>query len=154
MITIKRTTSTDEDFHFLVSALDAELKIRDGDEHAFYSRFNQINQIKYVVIAYSRDEPVGCGAVKEYSPDTMEIKRMFVRIAYRGMGIASLVLNELEVWSAEMSYKMCILETGLKQPEAINLYKKNHYRIIPNYGQYQHAENSVCFRKELEPGTA
>ncbi len=151
MITIKRTNSDDSNFHSLVLELDAELKIRDGEEHSFYAQFNKIDQIKHVVIAYNQDEPVGCGAIKEYTTDTMEIKRMFVRMEYRGQGVASLVLKELEEWSSEMVYKTCILETGLKQPEAINLYKKNNYKIIQNYGQYKNAENSVCFKKDLEP---
>ena len=48
-----------------------------------------------------------------------------------------------------MNYKKTVLETGLKQPEAIALYKKNGYTVIPNYGQYAGVENSVCFEKML-----
>ena len=68
----------------------------------------------------------------------------------RGKGVASKVLTELETWAAEMSYEKCILETGKKQPEAIGLYKKNGYMLIPNYGQYAEVENSVCFEKLLK----
>jgi hypothetical protein len=42
-----------------------------------------------------------------------------------------------------------VLETGKRQPEAIELYKKNNYKIIPNFGQYVNVENSVCFEKKL-----
>ena len=42
-----------------------------------------------------------------------------------------------------------MLETGQKQPEAIALYTKSGYRIIPNYGQYVGVESSVCFEKKL-----
>ena len=147
MIITRRTNSEDATFLSLVMELDAELKIRDGDEHSFYAQFNKIDKIKYVVLAYDGDEAVGCGAVKEYSPDTMEIKRMFVRKSRRGKGIASIVLMELEAWSMELGYQRCILETGLKQPEAINLYRKNNYSQIPNWGQYENAANSVCFEK-------
>ena len=79
----------------------------------------------------------------------MEVKRMFVDLAFRGNGIASIILNELEKWAKELGYSGCILETGKKQPEAIKLYKKNGYAIIPNYGQYKQVENSVCFEKAL-----
>ena len=48
-----------------------------------------------------------------------------------------------------INYEKCRLETGKKQPEAIELYKKNGYNIIPNYGQYEGVENSVCFEKTL-----
>jgi GNAT superfamily N-acetyltransferase len=67
----------------------------------------------------------------------------------RGAGIASQVLAELENWCKELNIKKCILETGINQPEAIALYTKCGYRRIPNYGKYEHAENSVCFQKIL-----
>lgn len=149
MITLKRTNSDDAHFQALVKELDKDLAIRDGDEHAFYSQFNKLDAIKYVVVAYESSEPSGCGAIKEYSDGVMEIKRMFVPPERRGQGIASGILNELEAWTRELSFTKCILETGHKQPEAIRLYEKNGYRIIPNYGQYANVENSVCFEKEI-----
>ena len=149
MIITKRTNSADKNFQELVRALDIDLKIRDGEEHSFYAQFNKIDMIKHVVVAYDGDEPVGCGAVKEYSSDTMEVKRMYVPLNRRGQGIASIILMELETWCRELNYTKAVLETGKKQPEAIELYKKNNYRIIPNFGQYKNVENSVCFEKEL-----
>ncbi|MEP7256014.1 MAG: GNAT family N-acetyltransferase [Ferruginibacter sp.] len=149
MITPKRTDSNDENFQELIKALDIDLAIRDGAEHSFYDRFNKIDMIKHVVVAYIEDEPVGCGAVKEYSADSMEVKRMYVLPGQRGQGIASIILKELEAWCREMNYIRCVLETGKKQPEAIALYKKNNYNIIPNFGQYKNIENSVCFEKDL-----
>jgi putative acetyltransferase len=150
MITCIRTNSEDPDFQKLVKELDADLSIRDGAEHGFYSQFNKIDTIKYAIVAYENDTPVGCGAIKEYSKDTMEVKRMYVPIDKRGKGIASTVLNELEKWSVELNYNKCLLETGKKQPEAIRLYTKNGYKIISNYGQYKGIENSVCFEKEVK----
>jgi len=147
MIKLIRTESDNDDFVKLVKELDADLAIRDGDEHPFYAQFNKIDKIKYVVVAYENDNPVGCGAIKEYAPNTMEIKRMYTSQGKRGKGIASKVLTELEIWAAELSFEKCILETGIKQPEAIVLYKKNGYQLIPNYGQYAGVENSVCFMK-------
>lgn len=149
MITSKRTNSDNRDFQELVKALDIDLKIRDGEEHSFYAQFNKIDKIKYAIVAYDRDLPVGCGAIKEYSEDTMEVKRMYVPPEKRGQGIASVILKELETWCRELNYKKCILETGKKQPEAIELYKKNCYKIIPNFGQYANVQNSVCFEKDL-----
>lgn len=149
MIELKRTNSDNKDFIELVAVLDADLKIRDGEDHSFYSQFNKIDHIKYVVVAYEFDKPIGCGAIKELSPNVMEIKRMFVSNAYRGRGIASRVLLELEKWSDEMSFGKCILETGVKQPEAIGLYHKSGYNLIPNYGQYVGVETSVCFEKQI-----
>jgi putative acetyltransferase len=148
-ITMKRTTPEDNDFRELVKELDIDLKKRDGEEHVFYAQFNKTDTIRHVVVAYEGQLPVGCGALKEYSIDAMEVKRMFVVPDKRGNGIASKMLYELENWSKELGYKKCVLETGKKQPEAIRLYQKNQYAIIPNYGQYEGVENSICFEKEL-----
>jgi putative acetyltransferase len=149
MYILKRTTAEDPDFQQLVTELDKELAIRDGDEHAFFDQFNKTTNIKHVVIAYENKTPVGCGAIKDYEKNVMEIKRMFVPFEKRGKGIASVILKELEKWAAELRYKKCILETGYKQPEAIQLYTKNHYTVIPNYGQYTNVTSSVCFEKNL-----
>ena len=149
MILLKRTNSHEQDFQDLVKALDIELKKRDGDDHAFFAQFNTLDKIKHVVVAYEDSIPVGCGAIKAYSSDTMEVKRMYVPPEQRGKGIASGVLKELENWTGELNFEKCILETGIKQPEAIALYRKNNYRIIPNYGQYKDVASSVCFEKLL-----
>lgn len=150
MINITRTNSDDPDFIKLVKSLDADLAKRNGADHPFYAQFNKIDGIKYAVVAYENEEPVGCGAIKEYEPDTMEIKRMYVTPESRGKGIATKILSELENWAAELSFAKCILETGKKQPEAIRLYEKNGYKSIPNYGQYAEVENSLCFEKEMK----
>ena len=149
MIEIIRTNSEDADFIDLVKQLDADLAKRDGDDHPFYAQFNKIDAIKYAVVAYEDERPVGCGAIKEFSAGTMEVKRMYVIPGSRGKGIAARILEALENWAAELSYKKCVLETGKKQPEAIHLYKKNGYGPIPNYGQYANVENSLCFEKKL-----
>jgi GNAT superfamily N-acetyltransferase len=88
--------------------------------------------------------------MKEFSPNIMEVKRMYTLPECRGKGIAAKILNELEKWATELSCKKCVLETGKKQPEAVALYKKNGYKLIPNYGQYAGIENSLCFEKELK----
>lgn len=149
MINLIRTDSDDPDFIQLVKKLDADLAIRDGADHTFYSQFNKIDKIKHAVVAYENNQPVGCGAMKEFMPDSMEMKRMYTAPEGRGRGIATAVLTALENWASELSYKSCVLETGKRQPEAINLYKKNGYKNIPNYGQYAGIENSVCFEKNL-----
>lgn len=149
MLRLVRTDSSNQDFQNLVKALDSELKQRDGEEHTFFAQFNKIDMIRHVVVAYQNDVVVGCGAMKEYISGVMEIKRMFVPLAQRGNGIAGNVLAELEEWAQALGYNKCILETGLKQPEAIRLYEKNKYLRIPNYGQYEKVGSSVCFEKIL-----
>jgi GNAT superfamily N-acetyltransferase len=144
-----RTNSDNKDFIKLVKLLDSDLAIRDGEDHAFYAQFNKIDSIKHVVVAYHNETLLGCGAIKAYSNDTMEIKRMYTTTESRGKGVASKILAELETWTAELNYKICVLETGIKQPEAIALYKKNGYIIIPSYGQYVDVVDSTCFEKRV-----
>lgn len=149
MLKMVRTSAENVDFIELVKSLDADLAITDGDEHAFYNQFNQLGAIKYVLVAYENSTAVGCGAIKKYNAETVEIKRMYVLPGYRGRGIASQVLKELEKWAFEFGYKRCILETGTRQLSAIRLYEKCGYIRIPNYGQYAQAPNSLCFEKML-----
>ena len=149
MIRTVRTDSSNADFQQLVVLLDADLKIRDGEDHDFYHQFNTITHIRNAIVAYKDEMPVACGAFKEFSADAVEIKRMYVKPGYRGLGIANTVLAELEKWAAELKYSTCVLETGKKQPEAIRLYEKSGYTRIPNYGQYANVENSVCMRKQI-----
>lgn len=150
MLKIIITNSDNPDFITLVKLLDAELAERDGEDHPFYAQFNKIDDIKYALVAYENDKPVSCGAIKEYDSNTMEIKRMYTLPEFRGKGIATRVLIELEKWTNKLGYEKSILETGKKQPEAIALYKKNGYKLIPNFGQYTGVENSVCFEKEMK----
>lgn len=149
MISTSRTNSNDPAFQELVKALDIELQIRDGEEHAFYAQLNKTDHIKHVILAWKNNEAVGCGALRAYTDDTMEVKRMFVPLQHRRKGIASVVLSELENWCRELGYQKCILETGRNQPEAIAMYQRNQYKIIPNFGKYIGVENSVCFEKDF-----
>ena len=149
MVNLLRSNSYNSDFIELVKHLDIDLAQRDGKEHSFYAQFNKIDAIKYVVIAYENGQPVGCGAIKEFAPGIMEVKRMYTLPEHRGKQIASQVLSELESWAVELSCTKCVLETGKKQPEAIRMYERNGYKRIPNYGQYVGVENSICFEKNI-----
>ncbi len=149
MITIKRTNSDNTDFIELVKQLDKYLAELDGEEHAFYNQLNKIDAIACVVVAYNDSEPVGCGAIKQFDETAMEVKRMYTLPSARGKGFATKILSELEKWATELNYKKCMLETGKRQPDAIALYEKTGYTIIPNYGKYAGVENSVCFQKDL-----
>ena len=152
MIRILRTHSKNLDFIELVKHLNTELKKRDGGDHAFYAQFSKTDQVKYVVLAYENDEAIGCGGLKVYGPKSIEIKRMFVSPEYRGRGISKEILSELEKWAIELSYEKCLLETGKRQFEAVGLYKKCGYKLIPNYGPYVNVENSLCFEKIIQYG--
>ncbi|WP_291864230.1 GNAT family N-acetyltransferase [Maribacter sp.] len=144
-----RTNSKNKDFITLTEKLDTYLAVTDGNEHDFYNQFNSIQNLKYVIIIYQDNIPVGCGALKVLNSTSMEIKRMYVSPKVRKKGVATTILKELETWTKELKFKSCVLETGCRQTEAVALYKKCNYKITPNYEQYIGMKNSLCFIKEL-----
>lgn len=148
-LTIKRTTTNDVDFVYLVSLLDNELWNELNEDQSTYDQYNQVPNIKTAIIIYDEQIPVAIGCFKEYNNDTVEIKRMFVEKAYRGKGISKIVLSELEKWAIEKGFMFAILETSIRFKVAKKLYKNAGYIIIPNYDQYKYLEESVCMKKNL-----
>ena len=144
-----KTNSNHPDFQKLTQLFDDYLVEIDGDEKDFFAQFNQI-YIDNVIVCYEDEIAVGCGAFKEYEPTVAEIKRMFVLPEKRGKGIASTVLNALEIWAKENGFQNAILETSNQLINAISLYQKSGYEVIPNYGQYIDVESSVCMKKILK----
>lgn len=144
-----KTNSNHSDFQKLTRLFDAYLVEIDGDEKDFFAQYNQI-YIDNVIVCYVDEIAVGCGAFKEYEPTVAEIKRMFVLPEKRGKGIASTVLNALEIWAKENGFQYAILETSNQLTNAISLYQKSGYEVIPNYGQYIDVESSVCMKKILK----
>lgn len=118
-----------------------------------YGQYCDGGRIKYVVIAYEGNVAIGCGALRLFNEESMEIKRFYVAEEYRRKGIASRILVELESWIKELGFKKAVLETGKKQEQAINFYKKNNYVIVPNLGENIKKclkdDLNLCFIKEL-----
>jgi hypothetical protein len=147
--TIKRTTSNDKDFKWLITQLDSELWGELKENQATYDQYNKVPDLNTVVVLYVNDQPVASGCFKKYNGDTVEIKRMFVVKEHRGKGLSKQILDELERWAMEYGFKYAILETSIHFIPATNLYKAAGYTVIPNYDQYKGLEESVCMRKEL-----
>jgi GNAT superfamily N-acetyltransferase/effector-binding domain-containing protein len=150
VVSVLRVTSAHEGFRELVGLLDAEMNALYPRLQAMYDRHNVVDDVQTVVLACVEGQAVGCGALRAYAAETVEVKRMVVRPDWRGQGIAGRILRELEAWAAELGFARIILETGVKQPAAIGLYRKHGYRQIENYGPYASQPNSVCFEKRLD----
>ena len=144
-----KTNAHNRDFQTLVAQLDAHFKDLNGEKDAFYAQYNQLDNIKNVVIAYQNGQAIGCGAIKEYAPNSMEIKRMYVLQEFRGQGIASSLLRNLENWAKQLGYAETVLETLNSEEKTVAVYLKNGYQIMANYGQYVGVETSVCMNKKL-----
>ncbi len=153
MIRLERTHKDDPRFLDLVSLLDRDISLRYEDGNASYAPFNLLGKITAVVLAFIDNEPVGCGAFKPFLENGVELKRVFVKPAFRGRGISKRVMSELETWAAEKGCTHAVLETGIHQPEAISLYEGIGYRRRENFGPYVGFAESVCFEKPLFPST-
>ena len=146
---LKRTTTADKDFQLLVNRLDHELWDELKEDQATYDPHNKVPDIKTALLIYINDEPVACGCFKPFDEETIEVKRMFVQKAYRGLGLSKKILNELEQWAIENNYRQAVLETSIHFTTARKLYETSGYAVIPNYGPYIGLQESVCMKKEL-----
>ena len=79
--------------------------------------------------------PAGCGGIKFY-PEFGELKRMYVRPPYRGLGLGKLMLKHLEAYALQHGMTLIRIETGVYQPEAMGLYEKMGYRQRASFPPY------------------
>jgi len=93
--------------------------------------------------------PAGCGGIQFFGSAYGEVKRMFVRPQFRGLGLARLMLNHLESHAREQDIHILRLETGIHQKEAIRLYEKMGYQDIPPFGEYIEDPLSRFFEKRI-----
>jgi putative acetyltransferase len=100
-----------------------------------------------IFLARLGDKPIGCGAIKLLEPGYAEVKRMYVRPASRSKGIAKQILSKIEEFARNADVHTLRLETGIHQPEAINLYKKFGFYQIPPFGDYKPDPLSLFFEK-------
>ncbi|WP_338783113.1 GNAT family N-acetyltransferase [Streptomyces sp. DG1A-41] len=133
----------------LVRDLDADLAARYPDEPCTGGA--HINPGIRFLLAEVDGRPVGCCAVQPFSfPDSAaELKRMYVSPEVRGRGIAARLLAVAERTATAFGHPEIRLETAVHQPEAIALYTRAGYTLIPNYPPYQHKTLSRCYAKPL-----
>jgi len=136
----------------LIEALNAELSSRYPEPGATHFRLDPgevADGQGAFLIASSSGKPVGCGAVRRIEARTGEIKRMYVSPAARGRGIGRAVLAALEAEARALGIVRLVLETGLRQGEALALYEGAGFSQIPPFGEYVASPLSVCMAKDL-----
>ncbi len=145
------TDGGSRDFIGLCRELDAYLnELVGGEENrAQYLPYNQLEGIHDVVLAYDGGRPVGCAGFQRYDGECAEVKRVYVRKEYRGLGISKEIMKRLEQKAKQKGYSFLILESGEPLVEAMALYRRIGFQVIPNYGQYQDMPESVCMKKKL-----
>jgi GNAT superfamily N-acetyltransferase len=101
------------------------------------------------VVAWLDLTAVGCGGLRRYDDGVGELKRMYVDPQYRGRGVARTILGQLEHRARGLGFRRLVLETGVRQPEAMALYASAGYEPIEPYGFYRTSPLSRCFAKTL-----
>ncbi|MCX5381929.1 GNAT family N-acetyltransferase [Streptomyces sp. NBC_00083] len=86
---------------------------------------------------------------ENYRDGDAELKRMYVVPEARGLGLARRILAALEADARAAGRTRMVLETGIKQPEAIALYTSTGYEPCEKFGHYRTYESSRCFAKAL-----
>lgn len=93
--------------------------------------------------------PAACGGVQFYGTEYAELKRMFVRPAFRGAGLGAQLLAHLEAYTRQQGFRVLRLETGIYQEAAIRLYERTGFTRIPPFGNYVDDPVSLCYEKQL-----
>ncbi|SHM21481.1 GNAT family N-acetyltransferase [Flavobacterium chilense] len=146
-IKVVKTTSENPDFISLIKIFDTFLWDRYPELKKDYWGNNLIEFNANVVLIYLDEKAVASGCFKKYNENTVELKRMFVSPEARGLGLAQLVIKELEKEAKNQGFQIMILETLYKQIEAISLYQKVGFEIIENYEPYVGLSNSICMSR-------
>jgi len=151
---IHRESIESQDASALIAALNAELSHLYTEPGVNFFRLlpDELAQGRGAfLIARSERQPVGCGAIRKLDDTTAELKRMYVLPKSRGQGVGRELLQHLEAVGRELGVARLVLETGIRQPEAISMYRKYGYTEIPLFGEYKAVNSnlSVCMEKSL-----
>jgi GNAT superfamily N-acetyltransferase len=153
---IARLPITHPDARLLVEAVQEEYVARYGgrDESPVDPRDFE-DPLGQFFVGYLDGVPVATGAWRRSSVTalgadvTAEVKRMYVVPAAQRRGLARRMLAHLEATAADAGIQALVLETGMKQPEAIGLYLSSGYEPIPGFGYYSDSDLSRCFARRI-----
>jgi GNAT superfamily N-acetyltransferase len=152
------TTITSErpdtaDARALIDELDAHLIPQYPIEsHHGYAVDKLIRENVAFFVIRQDGRAAGCGGILLVGSEYGEIKRMYVRPAFRGKGLSKLMLEHLAAYALEHGVNLLRLETGIHQREAISLYERTGFVQIPPFGPYPVDPLSRCYEKRIESG--
>ena len=136
----------------LIAALNKELSRTYPEEGACHFRLDADEVADgrgAFLIAWRTGKPIGCGAIRRIEERTGELKRMYVTPEERGRGIGRAILQALEGQARALGISRVVLETGIRQREALALYERAGFVRIAPFGEYVASPLSVCMAKEL-----
>ena len=155
-ISIRRELPTTETASQLIRELDAYLSPMYPEESQHgYSIEKLVEQKVEFFVLYHDERPAGCAGI-QFFPDPAEpsgtygeLKRMYVRDQFRGLGLGKTLLRHIERVAIERGVVSLRLETGIHQPEAIGLYESSGFRRVPPFGEYREDPLSYFYEKRL-----
>lgn len=147
-ISLERPDS--DDARALIAELEAYLiPLSPPESRHGYSVEKLITEDVPFFIIRQNGTPVGCGGVKLFGTDYAEIKRMYVRPQFRGLGFAKLMLDHLADYARRRGVPILRLETGIAQQAAIAFYERSGFRSIPPFGEYKPDPLSRFYEKRI-----
>ena len=147
-ITLERPDT--DDAKTLIAELEAYLiPLSPPESRHGYSIEKLIQEEVPFFIIRDNGTPAGCGGVKLFGSDYAEIKRMYVRPQFRGLGFAKLMLDHLADYARSQGIATLRLETGIAQEAAIALYERSGFRRIPPFGEYKPDPLSRFYEKRI-----
>jgi putative acetyltransferase len=135
----------------LLEELDAlleKMSYPPESRHAFSVEKLLLEGVAFFVIRID-DRPAGCGGIKLFSREYGEVKRMYVRPAFRGQGLGKLMLDRLAEFAGARKINLLRLETGIHQTDAIALYENYGFRRRLPFGEYKDDPLSLYFEKSI-----
>ena len=144
----KQVTTKDGDFRDLVEQLDKELWERYPETQGNFVEINRKIEDAKAVVGYVGSRPMCCGCLK-ISGSVGEVKRMYVHRDHRGRGYSKVLIQHLEDIARSHQVTRMVLETQMRQPEAIASYKSSGFGEIEKFGPYVGNVLSVCMGKDL-----
>ncbi len=146
---IRFVTADSADFRMLAALLDAYYFTLVGDIQLQYAEPNRPENMNRLLVAYEGETPIACGAWKAVDGEIAEIKRIYVKEAYRRRGVAGAVIRALEESVAQSGRHQLILETAVDTTGSQALYLSLGYQLRDYYGSPAGADNCMCFHKEI-----
>jgi putative acetyltransferase len=149
-ITISAESPLTEDGRRLIEGSEAALREVYAPDECFTFTAEELDRPEVDFLVARKDgEPVGCVAMVTSCNDYAEVKRLFVPVSARGLGIAKALMDHLEDMAKASGIDVMRLETGPKLAAAIALYSARGYVECGRFGGYEDHPASLFMEKRL-----